>query len=77
MEKDALERVLDDMLKSGEIKNSIGPKGEMLLGRLQAIRERGYALNNEEFIPGLRAIGAPVFDASVGVEGAINMPVFS
>jgi IclR family pca regulon transcriptional regulator len=44
---------------------------------LKEVRRRGYALNNEEFIPGIRAIGAPIFNSQGTVEGAINMPVFS
>jgi IclR family pca regulon transcriptional regulator len=44
---------------------------------LKEVRRRGYSLNNEEFIPGIRAIGAPIFDGQGTVEGAINMPVFS
>jgi IclR family pca regulon transcriptional regulator len=44
---------------------------------LKEVRRRGYSLNNEEFIPGIRAIGAPILNSQGTVEGAINMPVFS
>ncbi len=33
-----------------------------LLGELKEIRRRGYSINDEEFVPGLVAIGAPLFN---------------
>jgi IclR family pca regulon transcriptional regulator len=33
-----------------------------LLGELKEIRRRGYSVNDEEFVPGLVAIGAPLFN---------------
>ena len=44
---------------------------EELFDRLDRIRERGYALNDEEEIDGLRAVGAPIDTA--GVVGAISV----
>ncbi|MFC5973423.1 IclR family transcriptional regulator [Halomarina salina] len=45
---------------------------EQLREELATIRESGVALNDEEQISGLRAVGAPVLTES-GVEGAISL----
>jgi DNA-binding IclR family transcriptional regulator len=41
--------------------NTITKRGK-LLEELKAVRERGYAIDNEELAVGLRCIAAPVFD---------------
>lgn len=44
-----------------------------LLADLKLTRERGYAQNNEEFVPGLIAIGAPLFSLRTGrVVGGVS-----
>lgn len=43
-----------------------------LYEKLERIRERGYAVNNEESMSGLRAIGAPIVTRS-GVVGALSI----
>jgi IclR family pca regulon transcriptional regulator len=53
-------------------KNSITKKKE-LLTELEKTKERGYSLNNEEIIPGLIAIGAPLFNMKMSrVIGSIS-----
>jgi IclR family pca regulon transcriptional regulator len=43
-----------------------------LVSELDIIRKRGYSLNNEEFTPGLLALGAPLINASTNqVAGSI------
>ena len=44
-----------------------------LLADLKAVRERGYALDNEENIEGLRCIAMPVTDPESGVFGAVSI----
>ena len=44
-----------------------------LFGRISAARDRGFALVDEEFEPGLVAVAAPVRDFSGGVVAAINV----
>lgn len=44
-----------------------------LLAQLAEARERGYAVNDEEFVPGLIAIGAPIFSQRTGrVVGGVS-----
>jgi IclR family pca regulon transcriptional regulator len=77
LEKKDFEIVLREILKEKNSVDFIGPKGKSLLKILEKVRQKGFALNNEELIPGLRAIGAPIFNSEGNVEAAINMPVFS
>ncbi|WP_418285633.1 IclR family transcriptional regulator [Halorubrum sp. DTA46] len=44
-----------------------------LFEELSTIRSRGYAINDEEEVVGIRAVGAPIRDANGGVLGAISV----
>lgn len=47
-----------------------------VLGRdLARVRERGWSLNDEELVLGIKSVGAPVFDASGQVSAAIGIAV--
>ena len=46
-----------------------------LLRQLQLVRERGWALQDEEVAYGLRSVAAPVRDDSGGVVAAVNVAV--
>jgi DNA-binding IclR family transcriptional regulator len=46
---------------------------EDLTRELTLIRERGYAVDDEEYDEGLRCIGAPVFDHTGGVVAALGI----
>ncbi|MFB6296207.1 MAG: IclR family transcriptional regulator [Halobacteriales archaeon] len=46
---------------------------EELFEELEAIRERGYARNDQETIEGIRAVGAPVTAPWGGVIGALSV----
>jgi IclR family transcriptional regulator, pca regulon regulatory protein len=69
--------IVREILKDEEAAEFVGQEGGKLLTMLQEVRREGYAANNLGFIPGLRAIGAPLFDGRGIVEGAINMTVIS
>jgi len=71
--KYALERLYDDPDNARHL--HLGR--EQFRTLLKSVRRNGYAVSNEEYIMGIRAIGAPIFNASGRVEAAINMPVFS
>ena len=51
--------------------------GEKLSAILERVREKGYAINNEELAPGLRSVAAPVMNRSGQVVGAVNIAVSS
>lgn len=40
---------------------------------LETVRERGYAINDEEEIRGLRAVGVPIVDTGGSVVGAVSV----
>jgi IclR family pca regulon transcriptional regulator len=45
---------------------------DQLFCELELIKKRGYSINNEEFVPGLLALGAPLINAGTNkVAGAI------
>ncbi|QLC34749.1 IclR family transcriptional regulator (plasmid) [Halarchaeum sp. CBA1220] len=44
-----------------------------LIDTLAAVRERGYALDNEENITGLRCVGMPLTDGDTEVFGAVSV----
>jgi DNA-binding IclR family transcriptional regulator len=80
----ALGKVLLAELPDSEIKNLLGsqpyerltPKTQTrcapLLAELHAVREKGYAVSDEENLAGVYAIGAPVHDASGAAIAAIS-----
>ena len=69
--------ILAKILEEPEAREFCGPDGKQLLTILEEVREKGYAVNNEQYIPGMRGIAAPVLDAKGVAEGAINVSVFS
>ena len=52
-------------------------KGKKLLKILDEVRERDYAINNEELTPGLLSIASPVRNREGHVSGAVNIAVSS
>lgn len=48
-------------------------ESDELRRELEMVREQGYALNREENIEGLRAVGVPVFDPDGDVFGALSI----
>ncbi|MFC4056134.1 IclR family transcriptional regulator [Actinomadura syzygii] len=46
-----------------------------LTQELDRVRSRGYSLNDEEMVLGIRGVGAPVFDASDRPIAAINVSI--
>lgn len=71
------ESVLKELLRDPEIAAIAGSNGELLYETLNDIRTKGYALNNESYITGVRAIGAPILNHIGVVDAGINIPVFS
>jgi DNA-binding IclR family transcriptional regulator len=52
-------------------------KGPRLLDDLTEIRQRGYALDMEELVPGVCCVAAPVSDSSNRVIGALGISVLA
>lgn len=77
LSEEEFEIVLREILREENAVDFVGPEGQFLRMVLDEVRQKGYALNNEELIPGLRAVAAPIFSAEGNIEAAINMPVFS
>jgi IclR family pca regulon transcriptional regulator len=74
---DVLRGVIDDMGRNPEVAAKIGRGGEELKRHLGTVREKGYALTDGEFVPGLASVAVPVFDAGGHAEAAINVPVYT
>jgi IclR family pca regulon transcriptional regulator len=77
LSKEKFLSLLNTLLKDKEVVKHIGAKGRKLIRILKEVRLKGYALSDEEFIRGVRAIAAPIFNAQGDVEGAVYMPIIS
>jgi IclR family pca regulon transcriptional regulator len=67
------DRLIQALVKDKEAINQIGRRGEKLEEILKEVRNKGYAVNDDEWIPGLHAIGCPVFNGRGEVEASLNM----
>jgi len=70
------ESELQHLLESIELQklteNTITRRG-VLKKHLSMVREQGYAVDNEEYHPGIRCVAAPVFDHNGAVVGSIGI----
>jgi len=71
------ERLLAELLKDKEAMKSIGRNGEKLSAILDEVRSKGFASNDGEWVQGLRAIGAPIFNGRGEVEASLTMTFIS
>jgi IclR family pca regulon transcriptional regulator len=71
MPEDELARTLDGLTLIRRTPNTLTSRAA-LLADLQRTRERGYSINDEEMIPGLISLGAPLTKRGGGVLGAIT-----
>lgn len=67
-----VEEIIDEMGLPELTANTITDR-ERMFDELEEVRERGYAINNEEHITGLRALAVPVVHPSRGILGAISI----
>jgi IclR family pca regulon transcriptional regulator len=77
MGHEKVQLIFNKILKDKEAKKYIGENGELLAKLLEKVRRDGYAINDDEYIKGIRAIAAPIFNNEGKVEAAINIPVFA
>jgi len=71
MDRDRVEEIVETHGLEKQTENTITDREE-LFAALETIRERGYAVDDEEFIEGLRCIAAPV-KTTDGVLGAVSV----
>jgi DNA-binding IclR family transcriptional regulator len=72
LDPEPLRELVDRLDLVGKTERTITDR-EALLAELALVRELGYARNNEESLPGLIAIGAPLFSLRTGaVIGAVS-----
>jgi len=69
--------VFEEFQKDPKAVKFIGRDGQKLRDILAEVREVGFAIDNEEWVPGVVAIAAPIFNVEGLIEGAINMIFFS
>jgi len=72
-----LDEFIGRLLEDEQYAEMVGPDGSILREKLAQARQDGYALNDQETFSGLRAAGAPVFNAQGEVEGAVSVAVFT
>jgi IclR family transcriptional regulator, pca regulon regulatory protein len=77
MDRKELGAIVEELLRDRELAALAGPGRESFYESLQAVKMRGYALNDESYVGGVRAIAAPVFDHRGAVDAGINIPVFA
>jgi len=67
-----VEEIIDNHGLPERTKNTITDP-ETLFDQLENIREQGYALNDQEEIHGIRAVGAPILNKDGDVLGALSV----
>lgn len=67
-----VEQVIDEYDLPARTESTIAT-AEELFEELERVRERGFSLNDEEEIRGMRAVGAPIREADGSVLGAISV----
>ena len=72
MDKPRLNQLLQSLKLVRQTANSITERSD-LEAELTLVRQRGWALDNEERFPGLRCIAAPVFDPTGGIVAGISI----
>ncbi|MGQ4556281.1 IclR family transcriptional regulator domain-containing protein [Halobellus sp. GM3] len=71
----AVHAILDDHGLPSRTSHTITDR-EQLLEELETARDRGYALNDQEHMPGIRAVGAPIrHDETGDVLGTVSVSV--
>jgi len=77
LSRESYEQLLAELLKDREAVKVIGRHGEKLEPILDQVRRRGYATSDDEWVQGLRAVGAPVFNGRGEVEASLTMTFVS
>ncbi|MFB6109162.1 MAG: IclR family transcriptional regulator [Haloplanus sp.] len=70
--EERVDEILDQHGLPAQTANTITDRSD-LFEKLETVRERGYAYNDEEEVEGLRAVGAPVIDRNDNVLGSLSV----
>lgn len=70
--KERIEEIIDTHGLEPQTENTITDRAE-LYEELETIKDRGYAIDDEEIQPGLRCVAAPIRDGNGGVLGGISV----
>ncbi|WP_266082392.1 IclR family transcriptional regulator [Haladaptatus caseinilyticus] len=70
--EERVEEIIDHYGLPERTKHTITDRGE-LDEALEAIRERGFAFNDEEEVTRMRAVGAPICDSEGAILGAVSV----
>lgn len=77
LDESRLQEIIEQLLKNPQAAERIGKDGVNLRRTVDDTRKRGFALNDEELIIGLRAIGAAILNEKGQPVAAINVAAFS
>ncbi|RAV19888.1 IclR family transcriptional regulator [Paenibacillus contaminans] len=72
MKPDKCERLLETISYPSFTEHTAGNK-EKLMKRIEEVRAKGYALDDQEIVEGARCIAAPIFDMFGHVAGALSI----
>jgi len=72
MSEDEVEEIIDQHGLPAQTDETITTREE-LYEELDAVRERGYAYDRQEFREGMRSIGAPILDESNDILGGLSI----
>lgn len=67
-----IEEIVDQWGLPAKTDNTITSESK-LFEEIKTIREQGYAIDNEEYAPGLRTVGKAVYNPNGGLFGALNV----
>ncbi len=76
LEQEKIMGILKEIKKDLKISRYIGRNGDRLIKELDDVRRNGFAVNDEEYLKGIRAIAVPIFSPR-GVYYALNVVVAS
>jgi IclR family pca regulon transcriptional regulator len=72
-----LNEILDKLSQIPEAQPFLGLNCKNILRTLEKVRGKGYAISNEEWELGIRAIGTPIMNRRGVLEGGMNLSVLS
>lgn len=75
MPKSEQNEIIKKLKQDRKARLFLGLNGQKFLRTVEEARERGFAINNEEYIIGVRAIAVPILNHQGSVKGGINISV--